>query len=92
MLLKIKLSVIFHFALLLYWDLTKMSKSIKFDFTLELGDPHAGIGKKSKKFLKSRTKGSKAERAGQKIRKQDVLPKAGQVASLHYGFNREMGG
>ena len=26
-----------------------MSKSIQFDFKLELGDPHKGIGKKKKK-------------------------------------------
>ena len=52
MVLKITQSVIFHFALLLYWDLIKMSKSIQFDFTRELGDPHAGIGKKQKKQVK----------------------------------------
>jgi hypothetical protein len=49
MVLKITQSVIFHFSLLLYWDLTKMSKSIQFDFKLELGDPQKGIGKKKKK-------------------------------------------
>ena len=52
-----------------------MSKSIQFDFTRELGDPHAGIGKKQVKILEkqdiqqdkrfeSRTKGSKAVHMG----------------------------
>ena len=52
-----------------------MSKSIQFDFTLELGEPHAGIGKKIEKqdirqdkmsqSRLSRTKGPKAGRPAQ---------------------------